>query len=71
MNKRWWMNTTASFFVPERSHVISLHQKLNQLSLTPMARQLDQVMADATARNLSLAQTLESLADVELKARNS
>jgi hypothetical protein len=36
-----------------------------------MARQLDQVMADAAARNLSLAQTLESLADLELEARNS
>jgi hypothetical protein len=51
--------------------VISLHQKLNQLSLTSMARQLDQVMADAAARNLRLAQTLESLADLELEARNS
>ena len=50
---------------------ISLHQKLNQLSLTSMARQLDQVMADAAARNLRLAQTLESLADLELEARNS
>ena len=49
----------------------ALHQKLNQLSLTTMSRQLDQTIADAAARNLSLADTLESLADLELEARNS
>jgi DNA replication protein DnaC len=49
----------------------ALHQKLNQLSLTTMSRQLDSTIADATARNLSLPQTLESLADLELEARNA
>jgi DNA replication protein DnaC len=49
----------------------SLHQKLEQLSLTTMSRQLDQTISDAVARNLSLAQALESLADLELESRNS
>jgi DNA replication protein DnaC len=50
--------------------MISLHQKLNQLSLTTMSRQLDQTIAEATAKNLSLSQALESLLDLELDARN-
>jgi len=50
--------------------VTSLHQKLNQLSLTTMSRQLDQMIADAGARNLGFAQALESLADMELGSRN-
>ena len=36
-----------------------------------MSRQLDQTLADATNRNLSVPQTLESLADLELDARNA
>ena len=36
-----------------------------------MSRQLDQTISDAITRNLSLAQTLESLADLELESRNS
>ena len=51
--------------------MISLHQKLNQLSLTTMSRQLDQLLADAAAQNRSFTQTLESLADLELESRNS
>jgi DNA replication protein DnaC len=51
--------------------VTSLHQKLNQLSLTTMTRQLDQTIADAAAKNLSLLQAIESLADLELEARNA
>jgi DNA replication protein DnaC len=51
--------------------VTSLHQKLNQLSLTSMSRQLDQTIADAAAKNLSLVQAIESLADLELEARNA
>ena len=47
-----------------------LHQKLDQLSLTTMSRQLDQMIADAGKKNLSFAQALESLADMELKSRN-
>lgn len=35
-----------------------------------MSRQLDQVIAEAAAKNLSLAQALESLTDLELESRN-
>ena len=35
-----------------------------------MSRQLDQTITDATAKNLSLIQTLESLIDMELDARS-
>src|SRR5579864_8629500 len=65
-----WPNMTLSFFVPERSLVTSLHQKLNQLSLTTMSRQLDQVTADTATKNLSFVHALESLIDLELEARN-
>jgi DNA replication protein DnaC len=36
-----------------------------------MARQLDQAITDAAARNRSVAETLESLVDFELESRNS
>lgn len=36
-----------------------------------MSRQLDQTIAEATRKNLSLPQTLESLIDLELQARNT
>ena len=36
-----------------------------------MSRNLDQVLTEASAKNLSLAATLESLADLELDARQS
>lgn len=49
----------------------SLQDKLNQLSLTTMSHHLDQTVTDAAARNLSLAQAIESLADLELEARNA
>jgi len=51
--------------------VTTLQQKLDQLSLTTMSRQLDQTVADAVAKNLSLVQALESLIDSELESRNS
>lgn len=47
-----------------------LQQKLEQLKLTTMSRHLDQLLADATAKNLSLAQTLEALIDRELESRH-
>jgi DNA replication protein DnaC len=50
---------------------MTVHQKLNQLSLTTMSRQLDQIVTDAAAKNLSLVQVIESLADLELEARNA
>ena len=35
-----------------------------------MSRQLDQIVADATSKNLGLTQALETLTDLELEARN-
>lgn len=49
----------------------SLQEKLDQLSLTTMSRQLDQIIADAATRNLSFVQALESLTDLELESRNN
>jgi DNA replication protein DnaC len=48
----------------------TLHLKLNQLSLTTMSKQLDQMIADAATKNLAFAQALEILADLELGSRN-
>jgi len=48
---------------------VPLAEKLVQLSLTTMARQLEPVLADAVRRNLGQADTLERLADLELAAR--
>ncbi len=48
----------------------SLQEKLNQLSLTTMSRQLDQIASDAAAKSLSFSQALESLTDLELESRN-
>ena len=47
-----------------------LEQKLDQLSLSTMSRQLETTSAEAAAKNLSVAATLEWLADMELEARN-
>jgi DNA replication protein DnaC len=47
-----------------------LQQKLNQLTLTTMSQNLDQILSEAATKNLSLAAALESLADRELEARN-
>jgi DNA replication protein DnaC len=48
-----------------------LEQKLQQLNLSAMSRQLEQTIAEAAARNMSVAATLEWLADLELEARHS
>jgi len=48
----------------------SLEQKLNQLSLSTMSRQLQTTLSTAAAKNLSPADTLEWLADMELEARS-
>ena len=48
----------------------ALHEKLDQLSLTTMSQRLDEIVAEAAARNLSVIQALEALADSELEARN-
>jgi DNA replication protein DnaC len=48
----------------------SLEQKLQQLNLQAMSRQAEQTIAEAAARNMSMAATLEWLADTELEARH-
>src|SRR5450755_2268356 len=65
-----WLNTTLSFCNPERKPMTSLQLKLNQLSLTTMSKQLDQMIADAATKNLGFAQALETLTDLELDSRN-
>src|SRR5258708_34990066 len=65
-----WPTTTLSSFVPKRTPMTSLQQKLHQLNLATMSLHLDQMLTDATAKNLSLAQTLEALVDRELESRN-
>ena len=47
----------------------SLEQKLQQLNLAAMSHQIEQTIAEAAAKNLSVAATLEWLADMELEAR--
>jgi DNA replication protein DnaC len=46
-----------------------LRDKLTQLKLDFMARELDRVLTDAAARSLSPADCLEWLADLELEGR--
>jgi len=47
-----------------------LQQKLEQLNLTIMSHHLDQMLTEATTKNLSLAQTLEALIDREIEDRH-
>jgi hypothetical protein len=58
-----------SFLIPERN-VMTLPEKLDQLSLSTMSRQLETTISEAATRNLSVTATLEWLADMELEARN-
>jgi DNA replication protein DnaC len=51
--------------------VNSLQQKLNQLTLTTMSRNLEQFLNEAATQSLSLSAALESLVDRELEARNA
>src|SRR5258708_20519303 len=46
-----------------------LQQKLEDLNLATMSHHLDQTLANAGTRNLSAAQVLEALLDLELEAR--
>jgi len=48
-----------------------LNNKLTELKLDFMARELDRVIADAAARSLSPAATLEWLTELELEGRRS
>ncbi len=47
-----------------------LEQKLQQLNLAAMSHQIEQTIAEAAAKNMSVAATLEWLADMELEARH-
>jgi len=47
-----------------------LEQKLEQLKLSTMSQKVEQTLKEAATKNLSFAATLESLADLELEARN-
>jgi IstB-like ATP binding protein len=47
------------------------HSPADAASRWAPAPQLDQTIADAAARNRSVAETLESLVDFELESRNS
>jgi DNA replication protein DnaC len=46
-----------------------LIHKLEQLQLTSISQELDHVLADAASRNLSHAETIEWLTDIELEGR--
>jgi DNA replication protein DnaC len=46
-----------------------LVNKLEQLQLTSISQELDHVLADAASRNLSHAETIEWLTDIELEGR--
>jgi DNA replication protein DnaC len=48
-----------------------LEQKLQQLNLRAVSRQIEAAIADAAAKNLSVAATVEWLADMELEARHA
>jgi DNA replication protein DnaC len=48
---------------------MTLQQKLEHLNLKTMSHHCDPMMAEATSKNLSLAQTLEALVDRELESR--
>src|ERR1700691_2670362 len=63
-------HTTLSFSNPERNPMTPLEQKLQQLNLKAMSRQIEATIADAAARNLSVVATIELLADMELESRN-
>src|ERR1041385_4157312 len=62
-------HTTASFLTPERNPMTPLEQKLNQLTLSTMSRQVEMTLTEAATKNLSVAATLEWLLDLELEAR--
>jgi DNA replication protein DnaC len=47
-----------------------LEEKLQQLNLSAMSHQLEQTIAEAAAKNMSVAATIEWLADMELEARH-
>src|ERR1700723_1902411 len=65
-----WPTTTLSSFVLKRTPMTLLQQKLNQLNLATISLHLDQTLTDATARNLSLVQTVVPLLDLSHEVRH-
>src|SRR5215467_1214524 len=61
---------TVSFSVSKTTPMTPLQQKLEQLNLITMSHHLDQMLGEATTKNLSLAQTLEALIDREIESRH-
>src|SRR6516165_10404670 len=61
---------TLSSSIPERNPMTPLQQKLNQLNLSTMSRQLETTLTEAAGKSLSAAATLEWLADMEIEARS-
>src|SRR5712692_11587205 len=51
--------------------MIPLEQKLLELNLATMSRQLEMTLSEAAAKNLTVASTLEWLTDMELESRRS
>ena len=51
--------------------MIPLEQKLLELNLATMSRQLETTLSDAAAKNLTVAATLEWLTDMELESRRN
>ena len=49
---------------------MTLPEKLSQLKLPMMSQQLDRILSEAAAKEMSLAQALEWLTDLELETRN-
>ena len=49
---------------------MTLQQKLNQLNLSTMSRQLETTLTEAATKSLSAAATLEWLTDMEIEARS-
>ncbi len=51
------------------TEIETLKEKLSRLSLKAMAQHLDSVLIDAAQKNLSIASSLNRLADLELERR--
>jgi DNA replication protein DnaC len=60
---------TPSSWKPERNAMTPLQQKFQQLNLSAMSRHIETTLAEAAAKNLSVAATIEWLADLELEER--
>src|ERR1700680_1894164 len=61
---------TPSSSIQERNLMTPLQQKLNQLNLSTMSRQLETTLTEAATKSLSAAATLEWLTDMEIEARS-